>query len=399
MKSNTLSPAVLALVLTFAQTASLHAHSGGTGTSSDPYTLDSSDQTMDSGYYLATQAVKLNGGYLAKVGESRDDVHLTVDRCRVSASGWVFGDKSGSEGFVTVSGSGADLVCPSLSFLTVGNKGTGSLTVRGGASAHGGILLLAGDNYSKGSVRVTGKGSLLVVHNCITTGRGEGSIVIEDGALVRTGGSIEYPEAFSNAASGADWAVRLDSGYIAVAGNLLALKSVDEIDRLYHFETKKNGVWTPTSVSQLNVDYIDASGESYIPGFQGRVNLSGFTLITSAAEEPAYTWADVIKSTGDNWYVSSWLGWFYGGNAMNGWIFNYDHGYLYINASSSRNAAFIWDASAGKWWFTSKDYYPFMYDYTDAKWCYFTGGSRPNRRFYDYSRGAVVTESELHNPQ
>ena len=106
-----------------------------------------------------------------------------------TARGIGIGDGTGSEGTVTVAGSGSTLTTDE--YLGVGNNGgTGTLTIESGADVMARWLSVGDDAGSEGTVTVTGSGSTLTTagtDNGIEVGdEGSGVLEVRDGGLVET---------------------------------------------------------------------------------------------------------------------------------------------------------------------------------------------------------------------
>jgi hypothetical protein len=182
-----------------------------------------------------------------------------------------------------------------------------------------------------------------------------------------------------------------------VHGDLLTGASAAELDAAYHFEWRRSGLWKSVSVADLRATYIDGVANRWTDSplydaFRDRIDLTGFTVLTA---DPDYSWADAVASNVAGWYHSPWFGWFYNDEAMAGWTYSVQHGFLYVYDVSTADAVYLWDSSAGCWWYTSAGDYPFLYDYRDESWCVYDSGVVPNRRFYEYRLEAFVDESEL----
>ena len=107
-----------------------------------------------------------------------------VDTLRV-----VIGDGVGSQGTVTVSGSGSILE-GSDGALVVGNEGSGALTIENGADVGAGRAVIGDHAGSQGTVTVSGSGSILTTDgtdNEVRVGNeGTGTLEVLDGGYFRT---------------------------------------------------------------------------------------------------------------------------------------------------------------------------------------------------------------------
>ncbi len=87
------------------------------------------------------------------------------------------GYNAGSYGKITVDGPGSQMLTwVNNKYTTIGHSGTGELLIRNGGYARtDGTTLIAHANGSHGTVTVTGAGSLWLITNYLTVGRGDGT--------------------------------------------------------------------------------------------------------------------------------------------------------------------------------------------------------------------------------
>jgi hypothetical protein len=116
--------------------------------------------------------------------------------------------------------------------------------------------------------------------------------------------------------------------------------------------------------------------------------LSNCTLVASRIMN--LSWARLRNAEG-NWFDSRWYGWFYYEADWGRWIWHAQHGWQYVRELPD-GALCIWDAASGAWWYTNRDWYPAMYDFSKGKWFYYGGGEAPNRSFWSYDADAWVDE-------
>lgn len=378
------------LFLSSLAATSAHAISGGSGTVADPYRIEAKDYDLDGGYYSASTSVQFTNFITIHLGVSATGNHLTIASADSDVSVWAYifqiGTNEGSSGELHVSGENASFE-PQM--LMVGNKGEGKLVVENGASVTGYSTFIGGYEGSSGLIRVTGDGSFLSASNFISNGdKGKGILQIDDGALVVCTNC--KPNTSNNGV------IRLDDGYLAIKGNLTADKTPEEIAAIYHFETKFSAQWRAVPLSKISMTYIKDAAQwrasDLYATYADKIDLTGYTVITNA--ESDYIWADATPSDKPGWYESSWFGWFCNDETMNGWIFSYTHGYLYIYDNGMENEMVFWDSSAKAFCYTSNTYYPFIYNYTLERLTCYCEGDYPNRIFYDYGREKKVPESE-----
>lgn len=126
----------------------------------------------------------------------KDDIHIddTVGSIMVnggrtaSAVKVYIGDNLNTKSSVTVTGAGSLL---DNKYFSIGNSGSGSLTITDGATVTNSIYSLLGISPgSKGSATVTGAGSLWETNNLTVGSSGSGSLTIADGARVTSLGNL-----------------------------------------------------------------------------------------------------------------------------------------------------------------------------------------------------------------
>ena len=127
----------------------------------------------------------------------------------------VIASRAGSSGTASVSGSGSRW--DSTGQLTVGNSGTGTLQVTSGAAltSDGGSTgnIIGRNGGSNGTVTVSGSGSSWYAKGSIHTGyNGTGSLVVADGAQVSTTVNTPYGNNNVGLFAGSNGTLRIESG-------------------------------------------------------------------------------------------------------------------------------------------------------------------------------------------
>jgi T5SS/PEP-CTERM-associated repeat protein/autotransporter-associated beta strand protein len=136
---------------------------------------------------------ELLSGYPLYVGESGTATLLIQNHASVNSEEYAFiGDEAGSSGSVTVSGSGSTLSGNDGGFV-VGNSGSGTLLITGGATANDGITDIGEQVDSTGSITVTGSGSEFSPSGTVYIGEsGTGSLTVSSGGTVALTGNSVY---------------------------------------------------------------------------------------------------------------------------------------------------------------------------------------------------------------
>lgn len=117
--------------------------------------------------------------------------------------------------------------------------------------------------------------------------------------------------------------------------------------------------------------------------------------LTGGAASGTIDWAGCGESATAHWYASPWYGWFYRTTDTGDWIFSTTHGWQYIWPSSTRDDVYLYDLGTASWWWTSRSFWPWFYDFSAGAWCYFDHGTNPTRLFYSYAGGKYVQEADL----
>jgi hypothetical protein len=149
-------------------------------------------------------------------------------------------------------------------------------------------------------------------------------------------------------------------------------------------ETLLASAYCPSSeAAQIFLDENNLSNNPY-----PALLLANRTLVTSRIMN--LSWAR-LRNAEDSWFESRWYGWFYYAADWGRWIWHPQHGWQYI-WELPNGALCIWDSASGAWWYTNREYYPAMYDFSKGKWFYYGSGEAPNRRFWSYDANAWVDE-------
>lgn len=156
--------------------------------------IGGANSTSSSGSVFVTGESSSLSSAGISVGDYQKGILMVKDKGTVSASNRVIiGARTGSEGTVTVSGVGSKLETTGTSDagrIVVGDNGSGSLTVKNGATVKGNsfISIGTGGDNSSGTIIVTGNSSSLAIAGSLRVGAG--SIIVENGAHASTGNQL-----------------------------------------------------------------------------------------------------------------------------------------------------------------------------------------------------------------
>ena len=190
---------------------------------------------------------------------------------------------SGNDNTVTVTGAGSTW-SNALSFV-VGDQGSGNALVieNGGSVSNASSWIGSGNsvfaaNGNNNVVTVSGTGSNWTNSGNLVVGKyGSGNtLTIEDGALVKVGGTLSFSELGSSQQN----FLRLDGGYIALFGEQAAY--VGTLITAGHIQLWNGSTWVTATGGDLNiVQYQDSpAGEAAAEAATGYSGLGGYTVVT-----------------------------------------------------------------------------------------------------------------------
>ena len=109
-----------------------------------------------------------------------------------------------------------------------------------------------------------------------------------------------------------------------------------------------------------------------------------YTAYFAAVPVPLIITDAVAQSGG--WYSSKVFGAYNG--TVPGWIWHLQHGWLYVDPSSTSSAIFLYSVADAGWLGTSMAWYPTLYRFSDGAWLYYLKGTSNPRWFYNYKSAA-----------
>jgi T5SS/PEP-CTERM-associated repeat protein len=273
----------------------------------------------------------------------------------------------------------------------------GSLTATGGGLVTGSAECRIGSESASSNncaVLVENHGSLLACTSLILGFAGAPSstgntLTVADGALVTCSGTLT-----------------VNAGSARLSGGCLAIKSTgtltDEAIKALGLQFHNGSSYVPFAGSNLDelkdagllrITYYDAAnfieGDEFFDTFQSYgVDLSGgYTLIRAGVRDLA--WADVTGSD-KGFHNSSWYGSFYLDTTFGNWIWHESQGWQYV-CDLEGGAIVLWDCATASWWYTGRDYFPYVYDFGTGGWYYYCDGTCPERKFWSWNDGDFVT--------
>lgn len=178
----------------------------------------------------------------------------------------------------------------------------------------------------------------------------------------------------------------------------------------YVFERSDSGPWT--QVAKLNRD-----NPARNDAFGGRIAFGGGNVVVGIIDAPdipvvqvagggaafAFTvpvtppppppppppeYEDIFSGgadAGGGWHESSWFG-FYNVN-FDPWIFHLEHGWTFVEASSTPDSMFLFDLSSGAWYFTGQALYPNLFSFGRNAWVFYFAGTSNPRNYVDLASG------------
>ncbi len=115
----------------------------------------------------------------------------------------------------------------------------------------------------------------------------------------------------------------------------------------------------------------------------GNTSLSDGNL-TMDGNHTFSAWWGIEQPDGQGWVSESWLGTFrpYG----HGWLYHLQLGWLYVSPTVD-NSVWLWSPER-RWLWTSKDVFPFIYNWEDVNWLYFLLRSDGSFHTFNYGTGS-----------
>lgn len=251
-------------------------------------TLDGSNSRLE--VTGAGSALALSGSFIAGYEAGSTATVDLGEGGRIRALQGTLGDLAGSTGSMSVSGAGSDwsaVVDDSIAYsgyMNVGRLGRGTLSVTDGGSVTGYRLYIGNEAGSEGKVTLSGSGSQIRMDSNLYVGaEGKGELTLSDGAQIHAAavkvGYLAGSTGVLNIGAAAGEAA-------AAAGTIDAAQIVlgDGDSRLVLNHTTAGYVLAPDIVG--NGQVIVSSGENTFTGnntYAGGTTLSGGTLTGTAA--------------------------------------------------------------------------------------------------------------------
>lgn len=143
------------------------------------------------------------------------------------------------------------------------------------------------------------------------------------------------------------------------------------------------------SVSNGGVYYVRTFAETKAGISEGPVRRIEVFLDSDSGNNPQSKALSMIKKDtkeeAGGWRTSDWFGSFL--DHGNGWIYHQIHGYLYLTADEG---AGIWAYDQErKWFWSTKELYPHIYQAEQASWLYMLGVSNGKGIFFNYGTNRV----------
>ncbi len=173
----------------------------------------------------------------------------------------------------------------------------------------------------------------------------------------------------------------------------------------YVFERRENGQGTQvTNLTRQNPARNDAFGGRI--GFGGDKVVVGivdtdFSIVEQAAGGAAFVFTvpvtppppppeyeDIFSGgpdAGDGWHESTWFG-FYNVN-FDPRIFHLEHGWTFVDASSTPDSMFLLDLTSAGWFFVGQGLYPNLFSFGRNAWGFYFAGTSVPRQYVDLGSG------------
>ena len=198
---------------------------------------------------------------------------------------------------------------------------------------------------------------------------------------------------------------------MALSGNaLVAGAPASEVNKFvaagaaYVFERKENGQWT--QVAKLHLENpgrqqafgtrVAISGDKVVSRMTDFLEfgttsdraigggVSIFRVPVSPPPPPPSEYEDIFggdPDQGEGWHESTWFG-FYNVN-FDPWIFHLQHGWTFLEASSTPDSMFLFDLTTGGWYFTGQRLYPNLFSFGRNAWVFYVVQTSNPRQYVD----------------
>jgi len=293
---------------------------------------------------------------------------LSIDNLGVrSGVDWIIGKTHSGNGVSLSAGSQFVVNRPGRSVTVGAEEGADQNILRIDGILVAGTVNVGMDGKTTNNILIVGKGGAVFASTLNVgdaPGPGSNSLILDSGSfLVLTG---DDTAAVASLVADGKVLLRHDARLLAATGTLLACS------------------YCPTTeAAQAFLDENHLADGPY-PAFL----LEGCTLVASRIMN--LSWARLQNAEG-NWFDSRWYGWFYYEADWGRWIWHARHGWQYVWEMPD-GALCLWDSASGAWWYTNREWYPAMYDFSAGAWFYYSGGEAPNRRFWSYESDGWVDE-------
>ena len=88
---------------------------------------------------------------------------------------------------------------------------------------------------------------------------------------------------------------------------------------------------------------------------------------------------------GGGWHESAWFGFY--NTEFDPWIFHAEHGWTFVDASSTPEGMFLFDLSSGGWFFSGEALYPNLFSFGRNSWVFYFAGTSNPRNYVDLGSG------------
>jgi len=153
--------------------------------------------------------------------------------------------------------------------------------------------------------------------------------------------------------------------------------------------TQNNMISASHTVSSGGTYYVRSFAETKGGVSEGPVRRIEIFLDSHSGSDPQVKALSLLKEgtkeMAGGWRESSWFGLYL--DHGNGWIYHQIHGYLYL-AADGNDGIWAYDQERG-WFWSTKEFYPFVYQADKATWLYMLGVNNGKAVFYNYSTSRV----------
>lgn len=174
------------------------------------------------------------------------------------------------------------------------------------------------------------------------------------------------------------------------------------VDILTLMATPYGSLWTPQVIridrlSNPNHTYKDSVytfGFELARGASNRNNARTLSTSPAAITQIANPHPFIHSTIHDSEWHSSWWGFFWLGEFESHWIWHDDHGWVFVEYTSTDDNFIYWDSNAGGWFYTTNNYYPWIWSFDNNQWTEYSIATKNPRVFTSFTSPINTDKNE-----